>query len=142
MTYDDGSDFDEEYIEETTATFTCGEGYSLSGSITSVCQASRNWSQQPPTCGNQHLFLNMRCTQKILNYQSPSPLKVWISDFLSVDGNGILVLAIMKKLKNGCHFVNICIAQKNSKLPLPPPQKFGSPVFWFPTETEYWCRPL
>ena len=30
-----------------------------------------------------------------------------ISDFPSVNGNGISVLAIMKKLKNGHHFVNI-----------------------------------
>ena len=35
------------------------------------------------------------------------PPKVWVSGFLSVDRNGILVLAIMKKLKNGHHFINI-----------------------------------
>ena len=29
------------------------------------------------------------------------------SGFLGVDGNVTLVFAIMKKLKNGCHFINI-----------------------------------
>ena len=38
---------------------------------------------------------------KISNYLYPP--KVWVSGFLSVDGNGIAVLAIMKKLKNGQH---------------------------------------
>ena len=40
------------------------------------------------------------------NFKLPPP-KVWISGFPIVDGNGISVLAIMKKLKNGCHFFNI-----------------------------------
>ena len=43
--------------------------------------------------------------QKNSNCQ-PYP-KVWVSSFPSVDGNGILVLAIMKILKNGCHLVNM-----------------------------------
>ena len=38
-----------------------------------------------------------------------NPPKVWVSSFLSVDGNRISLLAIMKKLKNGCHFININI---------------------------------
>ena len=33
--------------------------------------------------------------------------KIHISSFPSVNGNGISAFAIMKKLKNGCHFVNI-----------------------------------
>ena len=37
---------------------------------------------------------------------------------INVNGNGISVLAIMKKLKNGCHFVNIDL-QKNFKLLTP-----------------------
>ena len=41
------------------------------------------------------------------NFKLPPPPKVWISGFPSVDGNGISVSAIMKKLRNGCHFFNI-----------------------------------
>ena len=40
------------------------------------------------------------------NFQLLTP-KVWVSGFLSVNGNGISVSAIMKKLKNGCDFFNI-----------------------------------
>ena len=46
-------------------------------------------------------------------------------------GNGISALAIMKILKNSCHFVKW--------KPLP---KFGSPVFRVFTETEYQHQPL
>ena len=52
--------------------------------------------------------------------------KVWVSSFLSVDRNGIPVLAIMKKLKNGCHFLNI---DHTGKFQITDPPKFGSPVF-------------
>ena len=51
------------------------------------------------------------------------PPKVWVSSFLSVNRNGISALAIMKKLKNGCHFVNINHTEK-FKL-LTPPQSLG-----------------
>ena len=40
-------------------------------------------------------------------FQITDPPKVWVPGFLGVDGNGISVSAIMKKLKNGSHFVNI-----------------------------------
>ena len=46
---------------------------------------------------------------KISNYW---PLKVWVSGFVSIDRNGIPALAIMKKSKNGCHFVNMCCKEK------------------------------
>ena len=39
--------------------------------------------------------------------QITEPPKVWVSSFLSVNGKGISALAIMEKLKNGCHFINI-----------------------------------
>ena len=48
--------------------------------------------------------------------------KVWISGFPSVDRNGISVLAIMKKLKNVCHFFNINLTEK---FPITDPTKFG-----------------
>ena len=41
------------------------------------------------------------------NFKLLTPSKVWVSGFPSVNRNGISVLAIMKKLKNGCHFFNI-----------------------------------
>ena len=47
--------------------------------------------------------------EKIQITNSP---KVWASGFPSVDGNGISALAIMKKLKNGHHLVNIYHMEK------------------------------
>ena len=44
-------------------------------------------------------FFHINCMEK---FQITDPLKVWVSSFLSVNGNGISVSAIMKKLKNGC----------------------------------------
>ena len=61
----------------------------------------------------------------ISNYW-PRP-KVWVSGFLSVDRNGLLVLAIMKKLKNGHHFVNISHMEK-CQITHPPPRSLG---LWF-----------
>ena len=52
------------------------------------------------------------------NYQPP---KVWVSSFLSVDGNRISALAIMKKLRNGHHFVNID-HMKKFQITDPPPK--------------------
>ena len=49
-----------------------------------------------------------------------------LGGFPSVDGNGISASAIMKQLKNGCHFVNIDRAEK---FQITDPPKFGSPVF-------------
>ena len=46
---------------------------------------------------------------KILNYQHP---KVWVSTFLSGNGNGLLASVIMKKWKNGCHFAENCHTAK------------------------------
>ena len=45
-------------------------------------------------------------------FKLPTPPKVWISSFPSVNGNRISPLAIMKKLKNGCHFINIDRTEK------------------------------
>ena len=61
-------------------------------------------------------FFNIDHTEK---FQITNLPKVWISGFVSVDGNGISVSAIMKKLKNGCHFFNIdCI--ENFQITDPP----------------------
>ena len=46
----------------------------------------------------------------------------------------------MKKLKNGCHFININCMEKISNYQ--PSQKFGSPVFRVSMETDYLSRPL
>ena len=58
------------------------------------------------------------------NFRLPTP-KVWISGFPSVDGNGISVLAIIKKLKNGCHFFNI---DRTEKFQITNPQSLD---LWF-----------
>ena len=53
---------------------------------------------------------------------------VWWRETETMDnvhlGNGILVSAIMKKSKNGCHFINMLI-QKNFKLLTPTQKKFS-----------------
>ena len=41
------------------------------------------------------------------NFKLPTPPKVWVSSFPSINRNGISPLAIMKELKNSCHFFNI-----------------------------------
>ena len=46
------------------------------------------------------------------NFQLLTPTKVWVSGFLSVNRDGISPSAIMKKLKNGCHFINIDCMEK------------------------------
>ena len=61
-------------------------------------------------------FVNMRCMEKI---QITDPPKVWISGFLSVNKNGISALAIMKKLKNGHYFINMCYSEKISNYQSP-----------------------
>ena len=62
----------------------------------------------------------------------------YVYSFLSVDR--ISVSAIMKKFKNGCHFIYINHTEK-FQITDPPP-KFGSPVFQVLTEMEYHHRPL
>ena len=47
--------------------------------------------------------------------------------------------AIMKKLKNGCHFINI---DHMEKFQITDPPKLGSLVLGVSTETEYQCQPL
>ena len=61
------------------------------------------------------------------NFQLPTPPKVWVSGFLSVDGNAKLVSAIMENGKNGHSSPK---TRPRAKLPITdPPLKFGSPVF-------------
>ena len=48
--------------------------------------------------------------------------KICISSFRSVNGNRISASAIMKKLKNGCHFVKIDCTEKFQITDPPPPQ--------------------
>ena len=63
----------------------------------------------------------------------------FMSGFPSVDRTS--VSAIMNKLKNPCHFVNINCMKKCQITDTPPP-KFRSLVFWVLTETEHQCQPL
>ena len=61
---------------------------------------------------NSHLWFS-EC-RKVTTHKCPS---------INVDGNRISVLAIMKKLKNGYHFVNI---DHMEKFQINNPPKFGS----------------
>ena len=54
------------------------------------------------------------------------PPQVWVSGFLSVDGNAKLVSAITENGKNG-HSTSK--TRNRAKLPITDPLKFGSPVF-------------
>ena len=54
-------------------------------------------------------FFNIDRMEKV---QITNPPKVWVSSFLSVNGNGISGSVIMKKLKNGCNFFNINHTEK------------------------------
>ena len=65
-------------------------------------------------------ILNINHTEKI---QITNPHKVSVPCFLSVDRNGISVLAIMKKMKNGCHIININHTEKIQITN--PPQSLG-----------------
>ena len=61
-------------------------------------------------------------TEPIEKFRKLNQWKIDISSFLSVDG--ISPSAIMKKLKNDCHFINIdCTEKFQITDPLP---KFGS----------------
>ena len=62
---------------------------------------------------------------KTLKKLTCTPVKVWVSSFLCVNGNGISVLAIMKKMKNGHHFINIDCAEKIQITNAPRPQSLG-----------------
>ena len=61
--------------------------------------------------------------------------KICVSSFLSVNRNWISLLAIMKKLINGCHFININHTEKFQITD--PSTKFGSLVFRVSTDMEY-----
>ena len=73
------------------------------------------------------------------NFKLLTSPKVRVSGFPSVNRNGISVLAIIKKLKNGCHFINIDRTEKFQITDFP---KFGSLFFRVLKGTEYQCQPL
>ena len=60
-------------------------------------------------------------TEPIEKFGKLNRRKIRVSSFPSVDG--ILLLAIMKKLKNDCHFINI---DHTEKFQITDPPKFGS----------------
>ena len=61
------------------------------------------------------------------NFQLPTPPKVWVSGFLSVDGNAKLVSAITENEKNDAVAPQKCVLEQNFQLPTS--LKSGSPVF-------------
>ena len=44
----------EGYPVDTTASFTCVNGYFLSGTTFSTCEISGNWNQETPTCNHSN----------------------------------------------------------------------------------------
>ena len=50
ITYNDSMTSPYHYPLDTMASFSCYNGYSLSGPISSICLMSEEWSEQPPTC--------------------------------------------------------------------------------------------
>ena len=78
---------------------------------------------------------------KFSNYQHPPPPKVSVSGFLSDNGNRTSVLVIMKKLKNGCHFINMHSTENFLKItdhPLPLPSTPKSLGLWFSECQQKW----
>ena len=53
VNYNESAEFIKLYYPGTMASFTCDEGYTLSGSPTSICQADGNWDQTSSHCGNK-----------------------------------------------------------------------------------------
>ena len=52
VTYNHSTGFRVLFLEGTMATFTCNDGYALSGAESSICQPSETWSEPNPSCGN------------------------------------------------------------------------------------------
>ena len=63
-------------------------------------------------------------TEPMEKFRKLNRWKIHVSSFLSVDG--ISASAIMKKLKNGCHFINI---DRMEKFQITNPPKFESLLF-------------
>ena len=68
------------------------------------------------------------------------PPKVWVSGFLSVDGNGKLVLGIMKNQKNGSNSPKM--HPRTYVQIANPPKVRVSGLFQVLTEMENWCWEL
>ena len=56
------------YYVYTMASFTCDDGYTLSGSESSICQVSKTWSEQTPQCipGNCTVYTIIHNSQNML----------------------------------------------------------------------------
>ena len=42
---------------ESTASYTCDDGYILTGSVTVTCQADATWSDTAPECVRKYMFI-------------------------------------------------------------------------------------
>ena len=82
----------------------------------------------------QNLGWVMGKTESTEKFRKLNWQKIHISSFLNVNGNGISALAIFKKFKNACHFINI---DHTEKFQINDPPKIGCPVFRVSTEMEY-----
>ena len=74
------------------------------------------------------------------NFQIPTPLKVWVSGFLSVDGNAKLALTITENGKNGHSSPKM---RPRAKLPITdPPKVWVSGFLSVNGNAKLACRPL
>ena len=56
--------FIDKYSVDTMASFSCDDGYSLTGPSSSICQDSGTWDPEIPTCGNemnQNILFRLNC---------------------------------------------------------------------------------
>ena len=73
-------------------------------------------------------------------FQITNHPKVWVSTFPSANRNGKLALAIIKKWKNGGHFMK---NHHTAKFQITDAPKFGSPLFLVSMGfMENWLQPL
>ena len=83
-----------------------------------VSMEMQNWCQPLQKMGKMAVAPQKCILEQ--NFQLPTPPKVWVSSFLSVDGNTKLVSAITENGKNGCNFPKM---HPSTKLSITDPPK-------------------
>ena len=55
---------------DSTATYTCDEGFELNGTQTRTCQSDGTWSGDPPTCERMYKHAREVCYHRPVQYLS------------------------------------------------------------------------
>ena len=72
-----------EFPVDAQVHFECDRGYYLDGPMSSTCNISGLWSNQPPTCDQGNIFKEVTCyctsvvIANVLNFSSKYVLKKW-----------------------------------------------------------------